>query len=294
MCFVSQPHCLRLHGQWSSPTLEWPAICTLLLMCGKEVKRSELFLLTRYTTVLCILQAKVIWIHLHIGWFPPASRSPTVTAEGNVGAVILYIFTACLCHTLIVTDDAEIHDMEKPLPKHQLRRLILLQKKLLYRACCLDDVHEGTSISQSVTSNSFGVALIAISANAMSDLYSRSSRRLLCSPKLWIEEGLLEKEMKRCQTHQDFTSLLLLPVCRLCPFLVSYKCRLKLFERIVTTNRTEIQGSNELRNLRPGIMCTVNRSRVLEDGLAHLNKLGRDLRQRIVVSYLSEVGARET
>lgn len=215
-------------------------------------------------------------------------------AEGNVGAVILYIFTACLCHTLIVTDDVEIHDMEKPLPKHQLRRLILLQKKLLYRACCLDDVHEGTSKSQSVTSNSFGVALIAISANAMSDLYSRSSRRLLCSPKLWIEEDLLEKDMKRCKTHQDFISLLSVPICRICPFLVSYKCRLKLFERIVTTNRTEIQGSNELRNLRPGIMCTVNRSRVLEDGLAHLNKLGRDLRQRIVVSYLSEVGARET
>ena len=217
-----------------------------------------------------------------------------MSAEGNVGAVILYMFTACLCHTLIVTDDAEIHDMEKPLPKHQLRRLILLQKKLLYRACCLDDVHEGTSKSQSMTSNSFGVALIAISANAMSDLYSRSSRRLLCCPKLWIEEGLLEKDMKRCKTHQDFTSLLLAPVCRLCPFLVSYKCRLKLFERIVTTNRTEIQGSNELRNLRPGIMCTVNRSRVLEDGLTHLNKLGRDLRQRIVVSYLSEAGTRET
>jgi hypothetical protein len=33
---------------------------------------------------------------------------------------------------------------------------------------------------------------------------------------------------------------------------------------------------------------------VLEDGLASLNKLGRDMRQRIVVSYISEAGARET
>ena len=76
--------------------------------------------------------------------------------------------------------------------------------------------------------------------------------------------------------------------------MVSFKRRLKLFERIVTTNRTDIQGSNEQRNLKPGIMIKINRGRVLEDGLAHMNKLGRDLRQRLVVSYLSEAGARES
>eukprot|EP00584_Thalassiosira_punctigera_P027188 CAMPEP_0172577912 /NCGR_PEP_ID=MMETSP1067-20121228/138470_1 /TAXON_ID=265564 ORGANISM="Thalassiosira punctigera, Strain Tpunct2005C2" /NCGR_SAMPLE_ID=MMETSP1067 /ASSEMBLY_ACC=CAM_ASM_000444 /LENGTH=378 /DNA_ID=CAMNT_0013370605 /DNA_START=436 /DNA_END=1573 /DNA_ORIENTATION=+ len=41
-------------------------------------------------------------------------------------------------------------------------------------------------------------------------------------------------------------------------------------------------------------MVKVTRGRVLEDGLIHLNKLGRDMRQRIVVCYLSEAGARET
>ena len=36
------------------------------------------------------------------------------------------------------------------------------------------------------------------------------------------------------------------------------------------------------------------RGRVLEDGLIHLNKLGRKLRQRIIVQYLNQAGARET
>ncbi len=83
-------------------------------------------------------------------------------------------------------------------------------------------------------------------------------------------------------------------MCRLCPFLISFKRRLKLFERIVATNREDIQGSNDQRNLKPGIMVKVMRGRVLEDGLAHLNKLGRNMRQRIVISYISEAGARET
>jgi hypothetical protein len=76
--------------------------------------------------------------------------------------------------------------------------------------------------------------------------------------------------------------------------LISFKRRLVLFERLVTSSRTELQGSNEERNLKPGIMVKVMRGRVLEDGLASLNKLGRDMRQRIVVSYLSEAGTRET
>lgn len=181
----------------------------------------------------------------------------------------------------------------KPLPKHQLRRCILLLKKLLYRACCLDDVHEATKVG-TYNSTPCGLALIAASAKLQTDLYNRSSRRLLCAPKLWIEDGLLEQELSRCKTHNEYTILLSTPVCRLCPFLISFKRRLVLFERLVTSSRTELQGSNEERNLKPGIMVKVMRGRVLEDGLASLNKLGRDMRQRIVVSYLSEAGTRET
>ena len=120
------------------------------------------------------------------------------------------------------------------------------------------------------------------------------SRRLLCDPKLWIEDGLIEQELRRCKTDNDYTMLLSTPVCRLVPFLISFKRRLVLFERLVMSSRTELQGSNEERNLKPGIMVKVMRGRVLEDGLASLNKLGRDMRQRIVVSYLSEAGTRET
>lgn len=212
--------------------------------------------------------------------------------EGNIGAPILLVFVTCLSHTLMVTDDVELHDMEKPLPKHQIRRCILLLKKLLYRAVCLDDVHNATK--NGLPSNHLGLALISVSSKVMNDLYSRSSRQLLCVPKLWIEEDLLEQDIRRCKTHLDYTSLLASPVCRISPFLVSFKRRLKLFERIVTTNRTDIQGSNEQRNLKRGIMVKVQRGRVLEDGLIHLNNLGRNMRQRICVNYISDVGTSES
>ena len=36
------------------------------------------------------------------------------------GAVILYMFLCTLWHILIITDDVESYDMEKPLPLHQI------------------------------------------------------------------------------------------------------------------------------------------------------------------------------
>lgn len=198
------------------------------------------------------------------------------------------MFVSCLTHTMIITDDIEIYEMEKPLPLHQLRRCILLLKRLLYRACCLDQQNNDW------TPNHFGLSLISASAKAMKDLFDRSSRRPLCVPKLWLVDDLLEKEIKQCKTHDEYISLLTnTHVLKLCPFLVSFKRRLKLFERIVTTSRVSIQGSNETHNLRPGIAVHITRDRVLEDGLLYLNKLGRNLRQRIVVQYLNQAGTRE-
>jgi ubiquitin-protein ligase E3 C len=38
----------------------------------------------------------------------------------------------------------------------------------------------------------------------------------------------------------------------------------------------------------------IMRTRVLEDGLIHLNKLGSDLRKRIIVHYVNAAGATES
>ena len=156
-------------------------------------------------------------------------------SSASNGAALLFVFVNALSHMLIITDDTEIHDMEKPLPLHQLRRCIQVLKQLLYRATCLDDVNDnsGSRGSKRLESNYFGLALISASRRTMTDLYDRSSRRPICVPKLWLIQDLMEKEIRRCKTEDDYVSLLSTPALRVCPFLVSFKRRLKLFERIV-------------------------------------------------------------
>lgn len=59
------------------------------------------------------------------------------------------------------------------------------------------------------------------------------------------------------------------------------------------------QGVNEANPfntnpLRPGIPVRITRGRLLEDGLATMNNLGSNMRQRIAVQYVNEAGAQET
>src|SRR3569832_1122591 len=143
--------------------------------------------------------------------------------EGD-GIVLLYIFVVTLAHVLIVTDDIEIHDMDRPLLIHHLRRCIELLKKLLHRACYLD------SPSNGIESHYFGLALISASSRAMRDLYDRSSRRPICVPKMWLVPDLFESELRQSKTLGSYVALLSLPVHQICPFLVSFKRRLKIFE----------------------------------------------------------------
>ena len=212
---------------------------------------------------------------------------------GNAGQATLLMFILSLSHILIVTDDTELHDMDSPLPLHQIRRCILLLKNLLYRACCLDDTNNG-SVGESFTTNHFGLSLIASSSKLMRDLHDRSSRRAICAPKLWLFDNLLEEDIRRSKTYEDYCTILDSPVLRVCPFLVSFKRRLKLFDKIVSSNREMIQGRNDGLSPRPGVSVHIMRGRVLEDGLIHLNKTGRQLRQRIIVQYLNQAGAKET
>lgn len=237
---------------------------------------------------------------------PNGRRSDSRSNSNRDGVTVLFIFLCAFSHVLIITDDVEIHGMDRPLPIHQIRRCIQALKKLLYRVTCIDNHSQTESTieplqSLSATSpNYFGLALISAASRTMRDLYDRSSRRPICVPDLWIVPSLLENEIGRCKSYKDYQALLSSsPVLRVCPYMVSFKRRLRLFERIITTNRVEIQGENSsnpfhTNPLKPGIPVRISRNRLLEDGISTMNNLGTNMRQRIAVQYYNEAGTRES
>jgi ubiquitin-protein ligase E3 C len=260
---------------------------------------------------------KALGIHTSIGGVGTSRAAADLKLKEADTALLLFLSAACLSHTLVVTDDSELHDLDRPIPKHHVRRFIASAKQLTYRALWLDDKYNHNQSSSSSSSkksasataavtpgscNYFGLALKTCSVRTLKDLHNRSSRRLVCAPSLWVVDdagSVLQSQMSNCKSHEDYIRLLRTsPLLQQCPFVIPFKRRLKLFERIVTSNRIAVQGSNDhmlgQHNLKPGVSVRIMRGRVLEDGLTHLNKLGRDLRQRIVVQYTNQAGRSET
>jgi hypothetical protein len=100
-------------------------------------------------------------------------------------AVLLMMFSCCLSHTLVITDDADLYEADEPIPKLHLRRYINLARKLLFRALWLDEILPSmcstrSQIEYCLDSNYFGISVIAAVTRALRDLYDRSSRRPIC------------------------------------------------------------------------------------------------------------------
>ena len=210
----------------------------------------------------------------------------------NFGVVrtlaLIHVFASAFGHALVITDDAEIHETGNPLPLHHTRRVINLLKKLVMKSC------KDRAKQYALPPHPFGDSLNFHNASVLNDLSSRHSRKPLGSTSLWtFENDDISTLLKRCKHHNDFTSLLNLPVLKTMPYAVPLKTRLKLFESIVKSNRVAIQGSNENQNLQQGINVSITRGMVLEDGMRYLNALGERMKQRIIVSYRNEAGVSE-
>ena len=123
---------------------------------------------------------------------PTQNKQPSkrIEVENNDAAVLLMVFSCCLFHTLVVTDDADIYEADEPIPKLHLRRYINVMKKLLFRACWLDEISSTMSRHQRPhdwNSNFFGISVISAAVRIMKDLHDRSSRRPICEWSIQLQ-----------------------------------------------------------------------------------------------------------
>jgi ubiquitin-protein ligase E3 C len=211
--------------------------------------------------------------------------APHIDASNAVLCVVL-AFSELFVNVLLLTDDTELHSEEKsPLPMHHVRRVIVLFKRLLYKA-----VNES-----SASDSTFTVALVASLRRCLNEVYNRSSRKPLCDGKLWLvpDYDKIEKSINQCRSFADAKRIVTSTFFKVMGFGVGVKARLKLFEMLVNFERREIQGVNEEGTLRPGLGVRIQRGRILEDGLITMNKLGRRMKERLMIQYVNEQGLNE-
>ncbi|CAM9631904.1 unnamed protein product [Chrysoparadoxa australica] len=203
---------------------------------------------------------------------------PVKSSDGTGTLAVISVFAVTYCHALLVLDDAELYEQGRPLPLHQVCRVISNLLRLLFRAAWVE--HE-------VVPTPFGTFLGLSLERLLRTLYGRSSRRAICSPELWqVREGSSRRMLSEAKARTPRACIVLLSL----PYCIPPLERMRLFHAFVKAERTAYQPEGV-----PGIQLRVRRGRVMEDGLAGLdNVAGADMKKRLQVVYISEFGHQES
>ncbi len=81
------------------------------------------------------------------------------------------------------------------------------------------------------------------------------------------------------------------------PWAVDFHERMKLFRAALDAERLQIQGSNDYLSGGPqrsrGVIVRVRKTRVLEDGMEAMARVGAAIKDRVVVKYINDFGEEE-
>jgi hypothetical protein len=181
----------------------------------------------------------------------------------------------------------------KPLPAHQLRRLVKVLKAVLF-----DRLWNAQTAPDQPASGSGGSLLVSVSgataaavvereadaflkaalARLLRDLYDRSSRRPFVAPRSWL---VAAAESGRALAEVQGATPRGLRLVGLMPYALPFTERLKLFAQLVATDKQAVSQPSGA----PPLRVTVRRSMLLEDGLRELNGRGGDLKRRLHVDF---------
>ena len=222
----------------------------------------------------------------------------------------IFALLATLLPTVLVTSsDEDLYEQSRPLPLHQIMRIVRFYKLFLYRLIeynC-DLLNEPSQLSDSSNSNlnihyteKYHVYSVMKSTRMLlGDFYSRWARRPFSQNTLW-EIAHLDTSAMRKDIHSQ--SPLAVALFRAMPWAIPFFERMKVFREVVDSERLSIQGGGDegllamgfgARARSKGTVVSIRKSMLLEDGMAAMHKVGSAIKDRIVVRYVNQFGEHE-
>ena len=151
------------------------------------------------------------------------------------------LLCAILSQLLVVLDDTELYDDGRPLPLHQLRRLVKWLKELLFQAANTRDLKAAFAASGGGGSDEEVMGFFWRSGfTLLKNLYDRSSRKPFVASQAWLVPGA---ETGRVLAEVQGQTPRGLRILQCMPFALPFVERLKLFKQFVDTEKASTQAS---------------------------------------------------
>ncbi|XP_021854512.2 E3 ubiquitin-protein ligase UPL6 [Spinacia oleracea] len=224
-------------------------------------------------------------------WSIVAERSTYLT-EGVPGWLLpLAVFCPVYKHMLMIVDNEEFYEQEKPLPLQDIRYLIVILRQALWQLLWVNPVNVVKYNAESLTYKKQPLDFLhhrvsVVVAELLTQLQDWNNRRQFAPSSDFHADGVNEFFISQAMQENSRAR----DIVKQAPFLVPFTSRVKIFASLLAAAR-KTDGSRAVftRN-----RVKVRRDHILEDAFNQLSALSDDdLRERIRVTFVNELGVEE-
>ncbi|KAL7144289.1 hypothetical protein ABFS83_07G002000 [Erythranthe nasuta] len=271
------------------------AACSFLHVTFNVLPLEQIMTVLAYRTELVpILWNFIKRCHENEMWSSLSEQSAYLPIGTPGWLLPLSVFCPVYKHMLMIVDNEEFYDQEKPLSLTEIRLLIVILRQVLWQILWLNPIAtpdfsksaNGSSAMKRHPVEFLQHRVCMVASELMSQLQDWNNRREFTSPSDFNADGANEIFMSQAMTENSRAS----DILKQAPFLVPFTSRAKIFNSQLATKK-ETNGAHVIFTRH---RFKIRRDHILEDAFSQLNALAEeDLRGMIRITFVNEFGVEE-
>ncbi|CAJ1963098.1 unnamed protein product [Sphenostylis stenocarpa] len=270
------------------------AVCGFLHVIFNTLPLEKIMTVLAYRTEL----VPILWnfmkrCHENKKWSSLCERLSYLSGDAPGWLLPLSVFCPVYKHMLMIVDNEEYYEQEKPLSLKDIRSLIILLRQALWQLLWVNHTTSTNSVKSVPVSTAIKKQFEAIQqrvSNVVSELLSQlqdwNNRRQFTSPSDFHADGVNDYFISQAVIENTRANEIL----KQAPFLIPFTSRAKIFTSQLAAARQR-HGSQAVftRN-----RFKIRRNHILEDAYNQMSQLSEeDLRGLIRVAFVNEFGVEE-
>ncbi|XP_068495991.1 E3 ubiquitin-protein ligase UPL6 isoform X3 [Phaseolus vulgaris] len=270
------------------------AVCGFLHVIFNTLPLEKIMTVLAYRTEL----VPILWnfmkrCHENKKWSSLSERLSYLSGDAPGWLLPLSVFCPVYKHMLMIVDNEEYYEQEKPLSLKDIRSLIILLRQVLWQllwvnhttsANLVKSVPVSTAIKKQFEAIQQRVSIVV--SELLSQLQDWNNRRQFTSPSDFHADGVNDYFISQAVIENTRANEIL----KQAPFLIPFTSRAKIFTSQLAAARQR-HGSQAVftRN-----RFKIRRNHILEDAYNQMSQLSEDdLRGLIRVAFVNEFGVEE-
>ncbi|XP_061360254.1 E3 ubiquitin-protein ligase UPL6-like isoform X2 [Gastrolobium bilobum] len=271
------------------------AVCWFLYVTFSKLPLERIMTVLAYRTEL----VPMLWnfmkrCHENKKWSSLSEWLSYLSGDAPGWLLPLAVFCPVYKHMLMIVDNEEFYEQEKPLSLKDIRSLIIILRQALWQLLWVNHTTSANSVkSVPVSSASKRQSVQAIQqrvsvvvSELLSQLQDWNNRRQFTSPSDFHADGVNDFFISQALMEHTRANEIL----KQAPFLIPFTSRVKIFSSQLVAARQRHGSHAVLTRNR----FRIKRDRILEDAYNQMSQLSEDnLRGLIRVTFVNEFGVEE-